>query len=150
MLTDHHIAFASIVPKRIKAATAGGLSSDWRARTSHRKWVTLLMCVLNLLAKVCREKTRILSGITSTVVDTEDDNSENRRPRGEFDEGDTDIDNTFAMTPVKAKTRTAPRPNSTSVSRSSSATQVLGLGEPARRTDQVRHSLKFYSTTLNY
>ena len=54
------------------------------------------MCVLNLLAKVCREKTRVLLGITSTVVNTEDDNSENQHPCGEFNEGDTNIDNTFA------------------------------------------------------
>jgi hypothetical protein len=85
--------------------------------------------------KVCMGKSRTYSSIASTVVNTEDNNKkENIRPRGEFNEDETDMESTIATTPFKAKNHTAPQP----VSRSASATQIWGLQSP-QQTDQVRH-----------
>ncbi|KAH9070765.1 hypothetical protein EDB83DRAFT_2314002 [Lactarius deliciosus] len=113
------------VTKRIKEATAGGLSWNWKDRTKHLRPPR--------------------SSVTSSIVKTKEGNSsEGRRPPGEFDSDETRA----VMARFKARS-TGPRSagNTTAISRSASTLWQLGLPGPSRKTDQMSVTIRAGTTT---
>ncbi|KAH8981457.1 hypothetical protein EDB86DRAFT_2834871 [Lactarius hatsudake] len=91
------------------------------------------------------DKIKHLRPPRSSIVNTEEgNNSEGRRPPGEFNNHETGA----VMAQFKAKS-TGPRSagNTTSISRSASTLRQLGLPGPSRKTDQMSVTIRPGTTT---
>ncbi|KAH9022142.1 hypothetical protein EDB84DRAFT_1441288 [Lactarius hengduanensis] len=115
------------VSKRVKEATVGGLSYNWKAKTEHIR--------------------RQGPSVTSRIMNTEVENNslgKGRRPLSEPGKDEDDVIATARDSASGAKKCTARRPTSSSASvpvrQSTSTTQPLVLGRvvgPSRNTDQM-------------
>ncbi|KAH8977611.1 hypothetical protein EDB92DRAFT_1957771 [Lactarius akahatsu] len=107
------------VTKRIKEATAGGLSSNWKNKIKHLR----------------PPRSSVAPSIMNTEAWAEEaNNSEGRRPPGEFEDDKSEA----IMAKFRAKS-TGPRSasNTASIGRSASTLRQLELPGPSRETDQM-------------
>ncbi|KAH9024687.1 hypothetical protein EDB85DRAFT_2292499 [Lactarius pseudohatsudake] len=117
------------VTKRIKEATAGGLSSNWKNKTKHLR----------------PPRSSVASSIVNTDACTEEaNNSKGRRPPGEFDDDEREA----VMAQFKTKS-TGPRSagNTASIGRSASTLRQLELPGPSRETDQMSVTIRTGTTS---